>query len=160
MKKLLLTGLLIAFAGTALTEKPEILNPPRPTKQYKWLLVIQHQGCLGLGCRAYLDSSELHSSTYFVYVNDYELAEINYLEGGGYEIVSRNSENDLEIYAQHRSGEVIGPIFYKRQQVSTTFSVTKVFLKSPAPKPAKDSINTNRLIIKPASQKAKVVFTK
>ena len=43
MKKLFLGLFLTAFAGTNFAQMPEIVNPPKPKKEYKLLLVVKYK---------------------------------------------------------------------------------------------------------------------
>lgn len=61
MKKLLLVGLLIVFAGISLAETPKIVNPPRPTKDFKFLVVIKNKPTiLQLGLIGYFYTDYYH----------------------------------------------------------------------------------------------------
>lgn len=60
MRKLLLIGLLMIFVGIGISaERPEIINPPRPTKKFKWLIVVTH-----------ISPGLVHN--HFIYTNKYD----------------------------------------------------------------------------------------
>lgn len=69
MRKLVLILLLTVFAGIILAETPEIVNPPRPTRKFKWLLVIEHP----------------ETFTRYIYTDNFKIVNKNYRYGGDWE---------------------------------------------------------------------------
>lgn len=173
MKKLLLTGLLIVFAGIGLAETPTIVNPPRPTRKFEWLIVIKHN-------LEHDDFISPKTHIHFVYTNQYSVK--------GFAYADENDSRDNKKWHVELSGEseeiiFVDPKFEYNIRPSTWkimlfthwdgLPSTPVFLelfcvaKAPNPNPhlnlnlhPKSIFNTKFRISSqaPIPQKAKVVF--
>lgn len=65
MKKMILAMLLLAFAGVSFAEMPKIVNPPRPTQKYKYLLLVRYK----ILCY----DKTIEYKTDYIYTNSYRI---------------------------------------------------------------------------------------
>lgn len=168
MKKLLLAGLLITFAGIGIAkEKPAtIVNPPRPTRKYKRLLFVRHYE---------VDSGHAHS--HFFYTD------------GKWSVVESNDSKWLwlkfgktveeYVYFYDKQLEKVGPFCYPGLAALNILETAGLraaeFLQTKGPKPlgnegkifcreekVKSSVFdfSAKQVNYPKPAKAKVVFTK
>ncbi len=122
MKKLLLGLFLLIFAGIGFAKMPTIINPPRPVREYKWLLVVNRR-----------DSSPRMPNSYntvYIYTNDYKIEKV----GDSFVLIFKNSGwfcNDTSF-----GGVECGSLghFYVVADFDDQYRDTLYFLKAKAPK--------------------------
>lgn len=172
MKKAVLAMFLVAFAGISLAETPEIVNPPRPNKEYKWMVVITHEVTKNVNCT---HTTEIH--THFVYTNNYFIQKMGFF---GYP--DDNAEESKTWYTLVTIGQaeelffdgsgfsfITLPPGVLRVALSSKIAgspaelALKSFFIARAPKPASPQVLNldfkTPSLGPPKHQKAKVVFT-
>ena len=158
MKELLLPAFLLVFAGISLAEAPQIINPPRPTRKYKELLMLKprqfHPGIL-----------ESRVDVYYIFTSSKwhvrDLGEgLLYLWFKNPEKVERHICKTEKRDAPCSIEVVVGSAFLDNPSPSATLLK---FLKAETKSIKSDSYALVPVGVKipgPKPQKAKVVFTK
>ena len=162
MKKLLLIGLLTVFAGIGLAETPEIVNPPRPTKEYRWLLVVKHDW-EWVGQR-------LKPDVFYIYTNKYRIRTSKDFGGILFYIEFDNVLTDPPQLCvssgcfDYNDSMFMFYVGHRKSSLDSIRSVYFVIAKAPKPWSTEHDIlaaSDLQLIQNPRKpQKAKVVFTK
>lgn len=163
MKKMILAMLLLVFSGVSFAEIPQIVNPPRPTKKFKWLIVVMH-----------ISPGPVHN--HFIYTDKYDFKKrtaagwfdndtSEYFAIGDETIVSGQSDG------QHIRDDFGEPLL---ENLTPPWTITvhceamdiqsgAFFLVAKAPKPLtilEQQIFGIKIYPSRQPQKAKVVFTK
>ncbi len=149
MKKLLLAGLLIVFTGITFAEMPRIVNPPRPTKDFKFLLVFKNK-----------------PTTLQLSLVDYFYTDYFHVEYGEELYFGRHKKIVLDLPSQKCFFSVFGDTacvdlppghsFVIETYDSPELIQPEYLLEAKAPKKARSSVDLSAVEF----QKAKVVFTK
>ena len=71
MKRFALAMFLLVFAGISLAETPKIVDPPKPIRHFKKILIVESLG----DARIIVHDKLLWPSKFFIYLNDYEIRE-------------------------------------------------------------------------------------
>ncbi|MEK9194330.1 MAG: hypothetical protein AAB884_00805 [Patescibacteria group bacterium] len=161
MKKIALAMFLLVFAGITFAETPKIVNPPRPTREYKRLLLVQHG-----------DSERIHNL--FLYTNGtWSVVRSN--DSGGLWLKFESAESVEEWdFSEEKYGPFYSSVWPYYVLLESGNDRLLMFLQTKAPKPLnKTGRKFSKVEIKPTafrfnekkvnhpkSQKAKVVFTK